>query len=194
MRHPAVLLLILGLIAGASWLLLDTSPLHPDTPAGDKVSADLAGHQVDYYLRGLQTTTMGQDGKPTRTLRAEQVKHFLDTNTTELLQPRLTIHQGDQPAWEVQAGSGWVSADGKLILLDDEVRIDREQGTANQPVHITTAKLRVQPEEGYAETDEQVRVRSNHDWLDATGMQVWLRQPSRIKFLADVKAFYAPPQ
>ncbi len=191
MRHPAVLLLVLVVIIGATWLLHDSGPVEQ---ADQSETAHLTGHQVDYYLRGLHTTTMGPDGKPTRTLRALQVKHFQDDDTTELASPQLVIHQGDEPAWNIQAESGWVSADGGLILLHDRVQIDREQGTRNQPLNITTANLRVQPREDYAETDEQVRVRSHQDRLDATGMQIWLSQPSRIKFLADVKGFYAPPQ
>lgn len=150
--------------------------------------------QVDYYLRGLSTTTMGPNGKPARTLSAEHVRHFSDDDTTELKKPRLAIHQGEFPAWEVYSASGWISADGDLVLLDGDVRIDRAEGADNKPLHIRTSNLRVQPRQDYAETDEQVSVRSDQDWIDATGMQAWLRQPSRIKFLADVKGFYAPPQ
>jgi len=191
LRHPAVLLFVLLFIVGATWLLHDSGPAEK---AGDPEVTHLTGPRIDYYLRGLHTTTMGPDGKPARTLRAAQVKHFQDDDTTELASPQLVIHQGDEPAWNLQAESGWVSADGALILLKNKVQVDREKGIQNQPLHIDTTNLRVQPLEDYAETDEQVRVRSHQDRLDATGMQIWLRQPSRIKFLADVKGFYAPPK
>jgi lipopolysaccharide export system protein LptC len=137
---------------------------------------------------------MGPDGKPARTLRAAHVKHFQDDDTIELVEPELIVFQGEAPPWKVRAESGWVSADGSLVLLNDQVTIEREAGENTQPVTIHTRNLRVQPREDYAETDEQVRVRSHRDQIDATGMQAWLRQPSRIKFLADVKGFYAPPQ
>jgi lipopolysaccharide export system protein LptC len=183
--------LVLVLIASATWLLYE-SPAPAERPTAQ--ATPQPGHQVDYYLRGLQTTSMGSDGKPARTLRAAQVKHFQDDDTTELVEPELTVYQGDQPPWKVRAASGWVSADGSLVLLNDDVLIEREAGTQNQPISISTRNLRVQPREDYAETDEKVRVRSHRDRIDATGMQAWLREPSRIKFLADVKGFYAPPQ
>ena len=194
MRHPAVLLLILALIVSASWLLHDKPTSTEQSAAPEQQTGHLAGHQVDYYLRGLQATTMGPDGKPARTLSAAQVKHFQDDETTELIEPQLLVFQGDLPPWKIQADSGWVSSDGSLVLLNDKVSIERAGGTASKPILIETANLRIQPREDYAETDEQVRVRSEQDWLDATGMKAWLREPSRIKFLADVKGFYAPPE
>lgn len=190
MRHPALLALLLLLFATASWLLHE--PTAP--PPAEPVPGQTAGRQVDYYLRGLTATTMGADGKPARTLHAAQARHFEDDNTTELEQPRLIVHQGEEPPWEVVSESGLVSAEGDVVLLQGEVQIDRTEGSDNRPLHLKTRNLRVQPREDYAETDEQVRVRSNRDRLDASGMQAWLRQPSRIKFLDDVKGYYAPVQ
>ena len=190
MTHPAVLALLLLLVASVSWLLRDPAQPGETAPATATHSAE---RQVDYYLRGLQATTMNELGQPARTLRAAEAKYFKDNDTTELLEPWLTVHQGERPAWEVRSESGWVSADGSLVLLQGEVHIERAAAPGIDPMQIETRDLRVQPREDYAETDEQVRVRSNQNWLDATGMQAWLREPSRIKFLADVKGFYAPP-
>lgn len=70
--------------------------------------------------------------------------------------------------------------------------IEREAGTTTRPMRIVTSELRVQPSEDYAETDEKVRVESDADWLDAVGLQAWLRPPSRLKFLSQVKGYYVP--
>jgi len=189
--HPAVLALLLLLVASVSWLL--RSPSEREEPQ-ETTASHTTERQVDYYLRGLQATTMNELGQPARTLRATEVKHFQDSDTTEMLAPQLTVYQDEQPPWEVRSETGWISPDGSLVLLQGEVNISRAAGPGVDPMQIETRDLRVQPREDYAETDEQVRVRSNENWLDATGMQAWLRQPSRIKFLADVKGFYAPPQ
>ena len=85
-----------------------------------------------------------------------------------------------------------MSADGSLVLLSGEVLIQREADSNNRPVRILTRDVRVQPSEDYAETDEKVRVESESDWLDAVGMQAWLRPPSRLKFLSQVRGFYVP--
>lgn len=194
MRHPATIVLLLVMVALLSWRLRPTPPTESAAATAAAPTHHPGERQVDYYLSGLHATTMGPDGMPARTLSAEHVRHFGDDDTTELENPRLTVHQGESPAWEVYAASGWISADGNLVLLDGEVQIDRAGGRDSRPVHIRTRNLRVQPRQDYAETDEQVSVRSDQDWIDATGMQAWLRQPSRIKFLADVKGFYAPPR
>lgn len=194
MRHPAVLLLTLTLLLGAAWWSHDHPPPAPQNATPPQETGHLAGHFVSYYLRDLEVVSMGPDGKPARTLRANHVKHFQDDKTSELIQPQLTVHQGDDPPWVINAESGWISPDGSLVLLNDRVDISREAGENSKPMAIETRNLRVEPRQDYAETDEQVRVRSQQDWLESTGMQAWLRQPSRIKFLADVKGFYAPPQ
>jgi lipopolysaccharide export system protein LptC len=59
-------------------------------------------------------------------------------------------------------------------------------------MRIDTTNLRVQPHQDYAETDEHVRVVSEANWVDATGMQAWLRPPTRLKFLSEVTGYYVP--
>ena len=92
----------------------------------------------------------------------------------------------------MDAEGALVSADGDLVLLSGDVLIERAGDADNRPMRIVTRNLRVQPREDYAETDEKVRVSSNADWLNATGMQAWLRPPSRLKFLSQVKGYYVP--
>lgn len=189
MRHPLILALVLIAAGALSWWL-SSAP-----PAVEEAALTHQGtREVDYYLRGLEAVTMDENGKPARTLSAAELRHFTDDNTTELSRPLLLVHQGDKPAWRIDAEQGWMSADGELILLNGEVNMHREAAPGVAPMHIATRNVRVQTGQDYAETDEQVKVRSNSDWLDATGMQAWFREPSRIKFLADVKGFYAPPQ
>lgn len=160
-------------------------------PAPEPVSPH-GPRMIDYYLSGLDVTRMTPTGIPAHRLRADKLRHFTDDDTTELQDPHLTVYQGDAPPWEVDAEQAWVSADGSLMLLTGEVLIEREAGDDNRPMRIMTRDLRVQPQQDYAETDEKVRVDSDSDWLDAVGMQAWLRPPSRLKFLSQVKGYYVP--
>lgn len=131
-------------------------------------------------------------GIPAHRLTGDTLWHFTDDDTTELDTPHLTVFQDDEPPWEIDAEQAWVSADGSLVLLSGEVIIERAPGIETPPTTIITSNLRVQPREDYAETDEAVRVESESDWLDAIGMRAWLRPPSRITFLSDVKGSYVP--
>ena len=180
------LALLLVLAAALSWWLRETPP--PQTAATEHKGP----RDTDYYIRGLDVMRMTPSGTPAHRLQAEQVRHFTDDDTTQLEQPHLTVFQDQAPPWEVDADSALVSADGDLVLLNGDVLIERAGDANNRPMHIVTRNLRVQPREDYAETDEKVRVTSNADWLDATGMQAWLRPPSRLKFLSQVKGYYVP--
>ena len=148
--------------------------------------------EIDYSLTGFDVTRMGPDGQPAHRLRAERLQHFIDDDTSELIEPRLTVFQGEEPPWQVQSAQAWISADGSIVLLTGDVLIDRAAGSENPPVRLTTRNLRLQPREDYAETDEKVRVETDMDRLDAVGMQAWLRPPSRLKFLSQVKGYYVP--
>ena len=181
-----LLVLVAIAVAIVSWQLVQQPP--SSTPLMRKSGP----REIDYYISGLDVTRMTIAGKPANRLRAENLRHYTDDETTELEKPRLTVYQDDSPPWEVDAEQAWVSADGSLVLLSGEVRIEREGDANNRPMRILTRDLRVQPEQDYAETDEKVRVDSESDWLDAVGMQAWLRPPSRLKFLSQVKGYHVP--
>lgn len=186
MRHPILLTALIIVFAGFSWWLVGTDaeselPRPHDGP-----------RLVDYYLRGLSVTTHNADGLPARTLKTRELKHYYDDDTTELTRPRLTFHQGDDPPWLVAAETGWVSADGELVLLSGKVDVDRMAAPGIRPMHLETRDVRLQPRQDYAETDAPVSVRSANDRLQSTGLQAWLAQPTRFKFLSEVKAYYEP--
>jgi lipopolysaccharide export system protein LptC len=189
-RYGPLLALLLILVAALSWWRVQVPP---DFREGDaRPQRDTGPREVDYTITGFDVTRMTEAGRPAHRLRATRLWHFTDDDTTELADPKLTVFQDQSPPWEVVAERAWVSADGSLVLLSGEVQIDRAGHEDNPPVRILTRNLRVQPREDYAETDEKVRVETDTDWLDAVGMQAWLRPPSRLKFLSQVKGYYEP--
>jgi len=187
MRSLRILLVLIAVaVALASWKLVqeEADKPRPNARSGPRI--------IDYYVTGLDVTRMTEAGRPANRLRAETLRHYTDDDTTELQQPHLTVYRDDSPPWEVDAEQAWVSADGSLVLLSGEVLIEREGNADSRPMRILTSELRVQPDQDYAETDEKVRVVSESDWLDAVGMQAWLRPPSRLKFLSQVNGYHVP--
>lgn len=177
---------IVILAAGFSWWLnQDDAAVPPVTTFATPDSRDF-----DCRIKGFDVIRMTTEGNPAHRLVGSSLKHFTDDDTTELEAPRLTVFQADQPPWEIDAERAWLSADGSLILLTGRVLIERAGETP--ATRIITSDLPVQPRQDYAETDEPVRVETDNDWLDAVGMQAWLRPPSRVKFLSAVKGFYVP--
>ncbi len=183
---PRTLILgsILLLIAGGSWWLAERS-------ATIEVQYPHSNRSPDFFLENFTATTMDPLGRPFRTLQASKMQHYLDDDSTTLTNPLMTVYDEQNPPWLIRSERGWLSGDGKLILLQGEVFIDREQGTDVRPVHIVTRELRVKPEEDYAETDQEVHITSLNDQVDAIGMQAWMR-PVRIHLLSKVKGRHEP--
>lgn len=187
MRHPRLILVLVGLAALSWWLAERGGDQPPVAPS------DAAARVADYYVRGIEVTTMTPEGRPGRTLRSPELRHFLADETTELDAPDLTVHQQGEPPWLVSAERGWLSADGELLLLQGRVTVDRAAAAGIRPLQLVTSNLRVQPRQDYAETDEHVRVVSRDDEVEAIGMRAWLRAPMRLKLLSQARGRYVPP-
>ena len=147
-------------------------------------------HSPDYFVEDFTVTDMDIDGKLEQTLSAERMLHYPDDDSTELTRPHLVLYEEGAPPWKIKSETGWVSGDGQLVLLNGVVKIDRAAAPGIRPVHIATHNLRVRPKENYAETDEKVRVHSLGDVQTSTGMQAWLNEPIRLKFLSKVRGHY----
>lgn len=178
---------VLLLLAASSWWLAERTT--PDRAGALKA---LGERSPDYFMRELELTTMTPEGDPARSLRAAEIRHYLDDESTELSAPHVTIHRGELPPWEVTAERGWVSRDGERVLLSGEVRMARAGSAQNRPVELITRDVRYTPADDYAETDARVRVDSLEDHVEAVGMRAWLRKPGRIELLSDARGRYVP--
>jgi lipopolysaccharide export system protein LptC len=184
LSRPEVLLLgiFLVLALGSWWLRQDveeSAERHPNPP-----------HTPDYWVERLAARTMDAQGRPRRLVKADTMRHFPDDDSTELTRPQIDFLGPGQPPWQIRAQTGWVAPDGELVLLQGPVTIDRQAAANVRPVHLETRDLRVQPKEEYAETEHAVRVVSGPDRVRSQGLQAWLKEPVRIKLLADVHGHY----
>jgi len=146
----------------------------------------------DYYVKDLDATTMTSAGDPARSLKTPLMRHLPIDDVTEISMPRFSVYQDDGPPWQVRAKRGRISADGDVILLQGEVKIEKAGTPEERPMRLLTRELRIQPAQDYAETDEPVRVSSNDEEIEATGMQAWLRKPIKLKFLSRARGHYVP--
>ena len=181
--------LALAVLAAVSWWLARDVERDHRLSSGPRDN-----REIDYYLRELDFSTYTEQGILARTLQAPELRHYPDDGSTELDRPRFTIHKNGVPPWRVRSETGWVSPDGKRVHLHGDVLIERDAGADIRPMRIVTRNMRVEPERDYAETDEPVTVTSFNDRIDSVGMQAWLREPGRIKFLSQVRGHYAAPQ
>jgi lipopolysaccharide export system protein LptC len=181
------LLFALLLAAFGSWWLASREV--NDTSARLDHNGD---RPVDYTISRFDVVRMRPDGQPRHQLKSVYLERFADDGSSALQQPFLTVFGEDAPPWQINSERGHISPDGNQVELLGAVLIERDGDAENRAMRIETRNLRVRPDEDYAETDEQVTVKSGSDWIDAVGMQAWFGPPSRIKFLSQVKGRYVP--
>ncbi len=182
-RREILAVLLLVAVAAASWWLkqsVEPAVRFEPRPA----------NAPDYWVERLNTHTTDALGRTRRVLSAASMRHFPGDDSTELTAPELLLLEPGRPPWRIRAESGWVSADGELVLLRGAVKVDREAGDGVMPVSLRTRDLRVQPKQEYAETEYEVYAETPSGEVRSRGMQVWLREPVRIKLLAEVRARY----
>jgi len=183
--------LIIGVVAAISitiltWQLVDTTEPSTNIP-----TLEFADHSVDYYIKGFHVTSMGLDGLPDQSLSSDYLKHFQDDDTTELTMPHLVIYDKYTAPWVVDAKAGWISSDASLVLLSGKVYINRKKRGLSPEVSITGSNMRIQPKDHYFETDEKITIKSADSQIDSVGMNAWLKNPTRFKFLSNVRGHYA---
>ena len=145
---------------------------------------------ADHFALHYKKVTMNALGKPSTRLTAEFAAHFRDSGETELTEPIMIIHKGALPPWVLRSESGIISADGKLMSMNGNVYIDRENAEDVRAVNIETRNLRVQPERNYAETDERAQLVTGLDTISGTGMKLFYQEPMNIELLANVKGVH----
>jgi lipopolysaccharide export system protein LptC len=180
--------LYLAIVAAASWILLNLAGL-------DEVSRGLLpAHSPDYLSKGYTKWEMNDVGTLKNKLLADKMTHYSDDRETHLDKPVFLSFSGKRadpvPPWIIGAESGLLSADGKLLLLNGKVTIDRAGTTSVRPLQIKSSNLKVRPETSYAETDEWAELLSSSNRTTGIGMKLTFVQPVRLELLSDVKGKY----
>ncbi|MEY4767649.1 MAG: export transporter periplasmic protein LptC [Pseudomonadota bacterium] len=193
LRHPDFRLYISLLIcAGLSaWL---AEKFRTDYERSQRQSYAVK-HSADYFSLGYLRKDLNKLGQLKSTLAADKMVHYSDDGITHIDKPILTLYnsQSQIPPWTIRSISGILSADGQHLWLKGRVWIDRPAGLHNRAIHILTADLQVQPKISYAETSAWSKLSSPPHYTEGQGLEITFKKPLFIKFLSNVKSYYAPP-
>ncbi|GAB1231782.1 LPS export ABC transporter periplasmic protein LptC [Ferrigenium sp. UT5] len=174
---------LLLLLLGSYWLSLQVQPLPP-------ASAELR-HEVDFVVERVRSTVLDPQGKPHFVISTEKMWHFPDDDSTHLQQPHLTRYFSDRPPTEISALRGMLSSRGEDVFLQDGVEVLQRGENAGRERRLQTEYLHVQPDRGWAETDQPVRVLDRHNLIDAVGMELD-EQARTVKLLQHVRGRHEP--
>ena len=173
--------LVLGLLALLSWWAAER--FGPPIEKGKKLEPG----KVDYYSKGLRRTVMDEAGKPKELLVAEELVHYEDDNRSELTKPVMTLYTQEGPPWVIYAETATLPGDGEQIFLNGAVLVLRDANRDGRTMRIETSNARVQPDNNYAETDEDIRVISPPDYMTGTGAKLKFGDGIEYSVLANVR-------
>ena len=173
--------LLLGLLALLSWWAAER--FGPPIEKGKKLEPG----KVDYYSKGLRRTVMDEAGKPKELLVAEVLVHYEDDNRSELTKPVMTLYTQEGPPWVIYAETATLPGDGEQIFLNGAVLVLRDANQDGRTMRIETSNARVQPDNNYAETDEDIRVISPPDYMTGTGAKLKFGDGIEYSVLANVR-------
>jgi lipopolysaccharide export system protein LptC len=176
--------LFLSIIAVMSWWLVKLTGL-------DEFSrVAVPAHSPDYFSKGYTKREMSEFGRPKSKLIADEMTHYSDDNTTHLGNPVMTFYNDKSPPWIIKSETGILSADGKDLLLNGKVVVDRASAPGVRELKIYSLNLRVKPDTSYAETDEWAELVSLPNWTTGVGMKLTFAEPIHLELLSHVKGNY----
>ncbi len=176
--------LYVGVLALLSWWLVQL------TGSGGVQGIVVGPHSPDYVSKGYSKWEMDGQGKLKKQLLTDEIIHFSDDGITHLLNPLISFYRDSAPPWVIRSATGILSADGKELLLNGKVAIDRAASAHVLGLRINTSNLKVSPETSYAETKEQAELISPPNWTTGKGMKLVFVEPIRLQLLDKVKGKY----
>lgn len=147
-------------------------------------------HSPDYFSKGYIKWEMGELGQLKSKLVADEMIHYSDDSTTQLIKPLMFFYNEKTPPWVIQSETGSLSADGKNVLLNGKVTVDRASAKGVRELKIYTSTLKVKPEISYAETDAWAELISLPNWTTGIGMKLTFTEPIHLELLSHVKGNY----
>lgn len=176
--------LYLAVVALMSWWLVELTGVdlayHGQVPA----------HSPDYSSKGYTKWEMNELGSLKSKLLSDEMIHYSDDGTTHMVNPVMFFHNEKTPPWVIKSETGILSGDGKDLLLNGKVAIDRAKAEGVSQLTINTSALKVKPETSYAETSEWAELISPPNKTTGTGMKLTYAQPIHLELLANVKGKY----
>ena len=143
--------------------------------------------QQDYYLNDFSITVLNEHGLPQHRLQAKQLSHFTTGEQTRLQQLELVVFKQNTVEWQIVAERGEINQLQNEVLLLGKVQL--LQPTGDQPLQLTTSALRIQPDLGYASTDQPVTLTQAGNRIHAVGMKIE-QKSQRLTLLSQVRGHY----
>lgn len=180
-------LILLALLAGLTYWIDRT--VQPPPPKRDGSTR----HDPDYTVHNFLLTKPDRMGNPRYSLRAAEMRHYPDDDTTELAQPIFAHYSLRKPAIEVRSERGLVSPNGENVYFMDNVKVVRAATAQKGELTVLTEYLHVIPEQNVLKTDREVTIlQAPRTVIRAVGMELY-KNERILKLLNRVRVHYERP-
>lgn len=112
------------------------------------------------------------NGQLKYTLRASDVRHYPDDDTTDLLKPSLTQQSEKKAPVTMSADKGHLSDDNKRVDLTGNVLIHRPAAGRDEELTASMPDLTAFPDDERAFTKSPAVLTKGSSWVKGVGMQV----------------------
>lgn len=114
-------LLLMGVMAMTTYWLVR------NTPAMGEAELEVAPRHVpDYFMRNFSVKIFGEDGRLKSEMVGIEGRHYPDTDTLEIDQPRIRLLSAQGGVTTAVAARGLINADGSEAQLFDKAVVIRE--------------------------------------------------------------------
>ena len=114
-------IILMGLLAlGTYWLARTTPVFAPSAPEA------APSHDPDYFMRGFSVKSFDASGRLKSEIRGVEARHFADTDTLEIDEPRIRSFSQEGAVVVASAKRGISNADGSQVQLMGNAVVTRE--------------------------------------------------------------------
>lgn len=129
-------------------------------------------HDPDYIIEQAQLRKLDKAGDLQYTLKATEIRHFPDDDSTDVSKPDLVYLHPERAAVTMSAELAHIGKDGKQVDIFENVRLRREATPRQEALLVTTTEMTAFPDEERAFTKSPVLITQGNSWLKGVGMQV----------------------
>lgn len=164
------------------WLILSSGESEDSQPEVHRSS--------DYAMTHFTLTVMDDAGLPSRIITGDEMSHYPEDDSTEIINPVARFLEPEKETWLVKARKGETQGKGETILLTGNVIITQEQ---TNDIELLTEALTLDTTYNTAYTDLPVTIKSPHGETNSIGLHAAMEDKA-INLHSKVRGQYdAPP-
>jgi lipopolysaccharide export system protein LptC len=159
--------LLMGALAmGSYWIVKSAPEPEPEAPARPVV------HEPDYFMRGFSMRAYHPTGALRSEVVGQELRHYPDTRTLEVDQPRILAMGDDGTRTQATAQHLWANAEQTEFVLRTNARVERtpRAPSPQEPLRFESHQLRLDTTQRVIESQAPVLLLRGANQVTANSM------------------------